>query len=77
MGSDCPPVPRPPSPVTMAGFSTLPTVGKSLWCPRSSLPGPQGSSVASIGWVATTANSISPPSYDGLKGTGKVILVMP
>lgn len=35
-------VSRLPTPVTMPGFGTLPTLGKCLPCPRWSLPGPQG-----------------------------------
>ena len=37
----------------------------------------RGSPGASIGWVGIVANSVTLPSYDGLKGTGMVIVVMP
>ena len=37
----------------------------------------RGSPGASVAWVGTAANFVSPISYDGLKGTGEVILVMP
>ena len=37
----------------------------------------RGSPGASIGWVGIVANSVTLPSYDSLKGTGMVIVVMP
>ena len=76
VGYGCPLVSKLLMPVTMPGFDISP-LWENACCAHTGVWFiPRGSLATSIAWIMTAAHSLTPSSYDCLKGTGEVMLVM-